>query len=117
MDAGGRFDFDLRRGGEDCFQEDDGRIYIRKCGRYLVTYTFSAPAGVSLNTTLALELDGESLFASAVNVTPGCNFYTGHALIEADAGMYVSLNTSAGVVIPSCGSDHPYVTLVIQSVD
>ena len=86
-----------------CGDEDaDDEIVLCHPGIYRALYTFNAPLGAAVNTTLELRRNGRSLYASAVEIaTTGasCGF-CGQTVFEAHRGDALTLNTINALSIP-----------------
>lgn len=86
-----------------CGDEDaDDEIVLCHPGIYRALYTFNAPLGAAVNTTLELRRNGRPLYASAVEIaTTGasCGF-CGQTIFEARRGDALTLNTINALNIP-----------------
>ena len=86
-----------------CGDEDaDDEIVLCHPGIYRALYTFNAPLGAAVNTTLELRRNGRPLYASAVEIaTAGasCGF-CGQTIFEARRGDALTLNTINALNIP-----------------
>ena len=86
-----------------CGDEDaDDEIVLCHPGIYRALYTFNAPLGAAVNTTLELRRNGRPLYASAVEIaTTGvsCGF-CGQTVFEARRGDALTLNTINALSIP-----------------
>ena len=86
-----------------CGDEDaDDEIVLCHPGIYRALYTFNAPLGTAVNTTLELRLSGRPLYASAVEIAAAgasCGF-CGQTIFEARRGDALTLNTINALSIP-----------------
>ena len=86
-----------------CGDEDaDDEIVLCHPGIYRALYTFNAPLGTAVNTTLELRLSGRPLYASAVEIaTAGASSgFCGQTIFEARRGDALTLNTINALTIP-----------------
>lgn len=87
-----------------CGDEDaDDEIVLCHPGIYRALYTFNAPLGTAVNTTLELRLSGRPLYASAVEIAAAgasCGF-CGQTIFEARRGDALTLNTINALSIPN----------------
>ena len=80
----------------------DDEIVLCHPGIYRALYTFNAPLGTAVNTTLELRLSGRPLYASAVEIAAAgasCGF-CGQTIFEARRGDALTLNTINALSIP-----------------
>jgi len=118
--AGEGFSFRAENCPGDGFSVCDGGVRIKRCGRYIAMYSFSAPAGANAAADICLELNGRSLASSRCHVEPAVFARTrsaaGQALFTAEKGDVIALTTSTALSVPdTCGA--PAATLIIHSVD
>ena len=117
--AGGQLNLQYDTGDQTAFQVRPSGIRIVYPGRYFAAYTFQNPAGTTLDTTLALELDGSPLNASASRaVTDGAaasSTFSGQSIFEADAGDYLTLGSTGAITLPA-GDQTPVATLTLMRI-
>ncbi len=86
-----------------CGDEDaDDEIVLCHPGIYRVLYTFNAPLGTAVNTTLELRLSGRQRYATAGGIAPpgaSCGV-GGQTILEARRGDALTLNTINALSIP-----------------
>jgi len=119
--AGGAFNFTADRVGCDAFALCEGGVRILKSGTYAAMYSFSAPAGYNGAAVLSLSCGGSEVYSSRSSIEPAVCAQTrsasGHALVYANAGDVLSLNSSCAMDIPDPAYGGPVATLMIYSVD
>jgi hypothetical protein len=108
--------FRFLSGDAEMFLLEDGVIRLAYPGRYLIAYTAQIPAGATIDTRLAVTLNGERVFASEVEVQGGhehTHLYSGNALVEAERGDTIALEATNGFEIDRTVPNLPIFTMVI----
>lgn len=120
LTAGSSATLATRNVSSDCFTSSYGNVLFRRSGVYYAALTVDIPENSVVDTTVKLDLDGQEIVPSAINVTTtsdsASDNFAGHAVFRAEEGSVLKIVSKDAMTVNQATAT-PLFTLTLVRID